>query len=147
MAARRLLIVMVILLTISTLAAALVPPPPEREETSTTSTSTTTTTGDRPARDGRLVRETISISRSGERAPLEVAARVGDQLALVVESDAPGEVSIPAYGLIEFAGPGDPARFDVLLEEPGRYKVRFDRRGEVARIVATRKDEPKPDRS
>jgi hypothetical protein len=59
MAARRLLIVMVILLTISTLAAALVPPPPEREETSTTSTSTTTTTGDRPARDGRLVRETI----------------------------------------------------------------------------------------
>ncbi len=47
-------------------------------------------------------------------------------------------MSLPDFGLVEFAGPGDPARFDVLVEEEGRYPVRFQGAGTVATIVAER---------
>ena len=138
MAARRLLIIMVVLLTISTLAAALVPPPQQRDSsTATTSTTTTTTSEDEPARGGELVREQISIGNSDGAGPT-VRVPVGDQLALRVNSDAPGEIGIPAFGLVEFAGPGNPARFDLLLEEAGRYPIRFQGRGTVAEIVSER---------
>jgi hypothetical protein len=45
-------------------------------------------------------------------------------------------VSLPDFGLIEFAGPGNPARFDVLIEDEGRFPVRFQGAGTVATIVA-----------
>ena len=141
MAARRLLIIMVILLTISTLAAALVPPPQERASSTTSSTATTATTAEKPPGGGELVRERIAIGRADEEPPT-VEVRAGDQLALVVESDAPGELSIPAFGLVEFAAPEDPARFDLLVEETGRYPIRFQGRGTVAQIDAVRQSKP-----
>ena len=137
MAARRLLIIMVVLLTISTLAAALVPPPQERGDT-TTSTSTSTTTRERATKEPKgsdLVRAEVPVPQGGE-APREVRVQAGDQLALVVTSRQPGEVSIPDFGLIEFAGPGNDASFDLLVEEEGRFPVRFQGSGEVATIVA-----------
>lgn len=139
MAARRLLILMVILLTISTVAAALVPPPQERSTSTGTSTATTAPAppADSPGGAGKLVRKQISVRGTGDAKPV-VEVQAGDQLALVVASDAPGELSIPAFGLVEFAAPGDPARFDLLLEKEGHFPIRLQGRGTVAEIVAER---------
>ena len=137
MAARRLLIIMVVLLTISTLAAALVPPPEQGEKTSTSSSTATTketTKRERPS-GSELIRAEVPVPRSGQ-APRAVELEPGDQLALAVTSGEPGEVSLPDFGLVEFAGPGNPASFNVLIEESGRFPVRFQGSGTVATIVA-----------
>jgi hypothetical protein len=138
-AARRLLIIMVILLTISTLAAALVPPPEERsDESSTSSTTTTTDEGgaeEPPAKADDLVRAQIAVPRKGE-AGEQIAVAPGDQRALTVSSREPGEVSLPDFGLIEFAGPGNDATFNVLIEEDGDFPIRFQDSGEVGTIVS-----------
>jgi len=138
MAARRLLIIMVVLLAISTLAAALVPPPKENREgsSSTTATSTSSRATEGPPK-ADLVRSEVAVPKGGH-APRQVDVAPGDQLALTVTSGDPGEVSLPDFGLIEFAGPGDPATFDVLIEDAGEFPVRFQGSGAVATIVAER---------
>jgi len=134
MAARRLLIIMLLLLGISTLAAAFVPPP-EREATrSESSTSKSTSREGLPAAE--LVKR--EVTSSGRRAPQRVRVARGDQLTLVVKSDRPGQITVPAFGLIEFAEPGAPARFDILIERQGRFEVNAERQGAVATIVAER---------
>ena len=133
MAARRLLIVMLLLLGISTLAAALVPPPERGTETES-STSTTRSAPTRERTEGERVAAEVT-ARSGGR-PEAVRVSTGDQLALVVKVARPAEVEVPAFGLTEFAEPGVPARFDVLVDEPGRFEVNAQREGTVATIVA-----------
>jgi hypothetical protein len=137
-AARRLLIIMVILLTISTLAAALVPPPEERSDESSTSSTTSTTEkqdAESPAKADDLVRSQISVPRKGEAGD-QITVAPGDQLALTVSSREPGEVSLPDFGLIEFAGPENDATFNVLIEENGDFPIRFQGSGEVGTIVS-----------
>ncbi len=135
MAARRLLIVMLLLLGISTLAAALVPPPDRAEDTETsTSTSKAMPSKERP--EGERVAAGVSTRTSGR--PEIVRVSTGDQLALVVKAARPSEVAIPAFGLIEFAEPGAPARFDILIDQVGRFEVNADRAGTVATIAAER---------
>jgi len=138
-AARRLLIIMVVLLAISTLAAALVPSPEENGEgsSSPTTTSTSSRATEEPPKTEDLVRSEIAVPKGGH-APRQVDVAPGDQLALTVTSGDPGEVSLPDFGLIEFAGPGDPATFDVLIEDAGEFPVRFQGSGAVATIVAER---------
>jgi hypothetical protein len=135
MAARRLLIVMLLLLGISTLAAALVPPPERRGETEN-STSTRKSTTDKERPEGQRVAAEVS-ERSGGR-PEVIRVSTGDQLALVVKLARPAEVGVPAFGLIEFAEPGAPARFDVLIERAGRFEVTAERAGTIATIAAER---------
>ncbi len=135
MAARRLLIIMVVLLTISTLAAALVPPPEQRQESSTTSTTSTAKPAGDQARNGRLVKAEVS-AQDRAKSDRRISVEPGDQLALEVTSDAPGEASVPDLGLLEFAGPGSPARFDLLFDEAGEYPVRFEGAGTISTIVA-----------
>ena len=91
-------------------------------------------TGKRPSGHD-LVRAEVPVPRSGQ-APREVELEPGDQLALTVTSGEPGEVSLPDFGVIEFAGPGNPASFNLLIEESGRFPVRFQGSGTVATIVA-----------
>jgi hypothetical protein len=135
MAARRLLIVMLLLLGISTLAAALVPPP-ERDTETESSTSTTKSTATRERPRGEPVAAEVTAGSGGRPEAVRVAT--GDQLALVVKVRRPAEVEVPAFGLIEFAEPGAPARFDVLIDERGRFEVNAGRAGTVATIVAKR---------
>jgi hypothetical protein len=137
-----LLIVMLLLLGISTLAAALVPPPEQGENTeSSTSTPRAATPKERPRGD----RVAAQVSARGGRRPERVRVSAGDQLALVVETPRPGEIAVPAFGLIEFAEPGAPARFDILIERDGRFEVTADRAGTVARIVATERRSVSPE--
>ena len=134
MAARRLLIVMLLLLGISTLAAALVPPP---ERTADTERSTSTrSAAARDRTEGERVAAEVS-ARTGAR-PDAVRVSTGDQLALVVQVARPAEVAVPAFGLIEFAEPGAPARFDILIDEAGRFEVTAEGAQRVATIVAER---------
>lgn len=128
---------MVVLLTISTLAAALVPPPQESQESSSTTTATSTTTEattDEPKADD-LIRAEVPVPK-GDEAPRQVDVEPGDQLALTVTSGEAGEVSLPDFGLVEFAGPGNPATFNVLVEESGQFPIRFAGAGVVATIVS-----------
>jgi len=135
MAARRLLIIMVVLLVLSSLAAALVPPPTERSSTDEGRETTTARSGPgAPAREGELIRARVDADA---RRAAQISARLGDQLALTVEANAFREVEIPALGLLEPAAPGDPARFDMLVERPGSFLVRLVDGGRaIARIEA-----------
>jgi hypothetical protein len=120
MAARRLIIVMLVLLGVSTLAAALAPVDPGPESTST---STRTAPRDRTERTGgQLVRETIDAQA---KHPTSIRIPVGDQLSLRVESRHFAQVEIRGLGLLEDVAPLDPARFDILADEPGRHVVRL----------------------
>jgi hypothetical protein len=152
MAARRLIALLVVLLVISSIAAALAPTPAEREsgETSTTGTETTETgaTGHQ-APTGELLELTVDVppARDGEARkparPQTIGAAVGDQLALTVRSSETTEVEIPELGLIETATAGGPARFDLLLREPGRYAVLAGGGRQIAWIVVAAPQKPK----
>lgn len=127
---------MVVLLAISTLAAALVPPPEAQRGDARSSTSTrpeAETSGER-RHSGRLIE--VAVDARGEAGPQSVRVTSGDQLALSVESPSPVEVTVPAFGLVEFAESGDPARFDLLVDRSGTFDVRSAGGGTVARIVS-----------
>lgn len=120
MAARRLVIVMLVLLGISALAAALVPPPPanDQEQTEGSPSSPPPT----PEPGGELVNARID---AGASEPEEIRVQVGDQLALTVRARVADEVEIPDLGLLEFAAPLAPARFDILLPEEASHEIRL----------------------
>jgi hypothetical protein len=113
MAARRLLIVMLILLGLSTLAAALVPQHNLRRETTTAVTTT------QPA-------QTAPVAKCGP------PFHVGDQITLLVLSTFPTQLEIKQFGLISFATPQAPARFELLPTEPATYGILYAPSGRVA---------------
>jgi hypothetical protein len=130
MAARRLLILMLAVLAVSTLAAVLFAPRPEPVNTTAPERDDDTASG--PNTGGRLIE--VRVRTGGLRAET-VRLRPGDQLELTVRSRNDGQVEIPRFGLIEDAGPGMPARFSLLMSEPGSFAVRLaGRRREVTRI-------------
>jgi hypothetical protein len=135
MAARRLLIVMVVLLVISSLAAALVPPPEERTTSSSTTGSSPSTQPVPDPAQGERVTHRIDVS---SKAPRKLELSVGDQLSLTVTSTRFAEIAIPALGLIDTATQGSPARFDILIDEPGTFAIRrLEPPRELAKVMAT----------
>ncbi len=123
MAARRLLIVMLVLLGISTLAAALVPRNARLGQTSSTETATTKQKEPNPqARtpNGRAL--SVAIEVGGPKVPV-VPIRVGDQLSLVVSSRRADLLEIPGFGLAKAVAPDAPARFDLLADRRGDYRI------------------------
>ena len=158
MAARRLIAVLVVLLVVSSLAAALAPEARRATDPATDSSSTSTTTTTEPETDAppppdevevsesdsRLLKRTISASPApvgdGKDEPAEpelIEVRPGDQLELLVSSDRTVDVVIPAFGLYETAVELSPARFDLLLREPGRFAVRTAGGTDLATIVVS----------
>jgi hypothetical protein len=135
MAARRLLILMLMLLAVSTLAAALIPPDARRQGTTSTTSTTTAPTSD--ATGGRLIERTVRVAGKGSRP---IAIRLGDQLALTVSLGFVDQVEIPAFGVLEDAAPGAPARFDLLPDRTGHFDVELVEAGRVvAEITVARK--------
>jgi hypothetical protein len=124
MAARRLILVLILLLVISSIMAQIARPPTMTESTeATTPTDPTTTAPTEPATGGDLLRHRVGPSPRPS-GPSEIRATAGDQLELHVSVEKPGTVAIPRLGLIENAHPAAPARFDLLLREPGSLNVR-----------------------
>ena len=133
MAARRLLILLLAVLAISTIGAALIAPQPADPPP-----ARTTTQGDSraPPREagGRLIEASVRVRRA---RPETIRLHPGDQLELTVRSRTPGQVSVPRFGLLEDAGPDEPAELSLLVDEPGDFHVRFaPGGGTVAHIVA-----------
>jgi hypothetical protein len=133
MAARRLLIVMLILLGLSTLAAALVPPQSLREgTTATTTTEGTETQPTETAPAGQLLNSVVVVKA---KLVETISVGVGDQVSLLVCSQRPDQVEIPALGLIQPVSPQAPARFDLIFDSRDTYGVRLvDADRVVARI-------------
>lgn len=131
MAARRLLIVLLVLLGLSTLAAALVPQRTLREGTSATTATTAsgpaTTTTQVPASVPPEVPITVPMKK-----PPVVLAHLGDQFTLLVTSTKGRQISIPEFGLLGFAAPDAPARFELLPTVPGTFGILFATTGKVA---------------
>ncbi len=137
MAARRLIVVMIVLLLASSVAAALVPIPESADEA-----STTTTTAPATASGESRVR----TLRADAEKPETIEVDAGDQLTLEVVGRAHDLVEIPALGELEDVDLGSPARFNLLLDEPGTYAVRLAEAGLIGRIeVRQGRGEP-PDR-
>jgi hypothetical protein len=123
-AARRLLIVLLVLLGLSTLAAALVP---QRtlNEGGTTGTTTTQATTTAPATPNPAFLRPTKITVGGKKFPVVSPIHVGDQLRLLVRSRFPAEIEIPEFGLLGFASPEAPARFELLPDTPGTFGILF----------------------
>jgi hypothetical protein len=135
MAARRLIALLVALLVVSTVAAALTAPGPEREPQPTEAASEPEA---RSPAAGRLVE--ASLNASAEHRS-RVEARRGDQVALTVRSASPGQVEIPAFGLLEDVEPGAPARFNLLAQRTGSFEIRRAGSGRViARVVVSARE-------
>ena len=56
---------------------------------------------------------------------------VGRPTVVDVRVEEAGQVAIEGLGLVDSADGLDPARFEVLAEKPGRYRVLFGVRGDV----------------
>lgn len=107
-----------ILFAISITAAAVAP---ERRGTQSTDEETTTSTDSiEPAPAGGSSSASIEASADD---PETVRAGVGDQLELTISAQSLLQVEIAALGLLEPAEPGAPARFDLLLREPGELEI------------------------
>ncbi|MFL5907749.1 MAG: hypothetical protein ACJ75Z_09160 [Solirubrobacterales bacterium] len=143
MTARRLLIVMLVLLGISTLAAALVPQRTLRR--GTTSTAITQPAQTQPATaGGRILMAKIVVG--GKKVPVVAGPvcspdakpkctspiHVGDQVTLLVFSRIPAELEIKEFGLVGFAAPTTPARFELLPDAPDTIGILFADSGKVA---------------
>jgi hypothetical protein len=66
----------------------------------------------------------IGFRAAGPRASRRLTA--GRPAAVTVSVDEPGEVAIPSLGLVETADPVTPARFDVLVSDPGSHRIELD---------------------
>lgn len=124
MAARRLIIVLVLLLAVSVAAAAIAP---DRQRSlfgssSTDSTSTSTTTEAEPEPPSGGIELTARLDAS-TRKPPTVRSEVGEQLELVVESEQPRQIEIPSLGLLGYASPEAPARFNILFRDAARRDI------------------------
>jgi hypothetical protein len=136
MAARRLLIVMLILLGLSTLAAALVPQRTLRDGTTATTTQPAQTAPKPLPAGGRSIQAKVVVG--GTKIPVVAGPicaatgkprcapiHVGDQLTLLVRSEVSTQLSIPEFGLVGFATPETPARFELLATSPGTFGILF----------------------
>jgi hypothetical protein len=130
MAARRLLIIMLILLGLSTLAAALVPQRTLNDGSTSNSTTRSTPATTAPGPPSPLP-PVAEITVGVKKFPV-VPVRVGDQFTLLVLSRRPREISIPEFGLVGFATPDTPARFELLPEVPGTFGIVFAASGKAA---------------
>jgi hypothetical protein len=125
MAARRLLLIMVLLLAGSTVLAALLPENTlNRRQAQTTTTPTAPTAPTTQTETGppaRTVRATLRVAPAGRARTIR--ARLGDQLALTVQSDRLVTVRVDGLGLVENAAPDADGRLQPALSRPGRFAI------------------------
>jgi hypothetical protein len=137
MAARRLIAILIVLMIISTIAAGLADV--EQEQRETTTTTEQPIEADQSA-GGELIRSSLAAQPQGERLPVIEAVR-GDQLSLRVDAHQVVEVEVAALGLRATAGPGSPARFDLVLREAGTIPVRIAGGETIGRIEVRQRPE------
>jgi hypothetical protein len=123
---RRALLLFAIVLGLAALATALSQPRDEEPRPADVPASPSEpTVGEAPPRPDR---KTLLFEADGR--PQRRRAETGAPAVVTVEVPVPGQVSVPELGLTAPADPLTPARFDVLLAEPGSYELRFTPAGE-----------------
>jgi hypothetical protein len=70
--------------------------------------------------------EELTIRFSERGAPQARRLEAGRAATVLVEVEASGQVYVPSLGLTAAAEPLTPARFDVLLDEPGTHPLELD---------------------
>jgi hypothetical protein len=115
---RRALLLFAIVLGLAALATA-VSQPPRREARQQPAPQARTAPAGRPA-EGRPPPR-LRLSEAGPPKTSRLVS--GRPAELVVEVDRPGLVEVEGLGLSADANPLTPARFDLLVRRPGRYRV------------------------
>ena len=121
---RRLLVIFAVLLGLTALVTSLAPRPTVRPGSVGAGTSTPTPTptpSPTPAGESTRVERTISADAGRTRA--RVRARAGDVLHLTVSGEVFDAVEVGGLGKLEPIEPGSPARFEMLLDTPGEFRV------------------------
>jgi hypothetical protein len=119
---RRLLVLFAVLLGLTALVTSLAPRPTvgPRPVDPAVSTPAPTPSPLPSGQASRRIERTISAD-TGRRA--RVRARAGDVLALTVRGDLLDAVEIAGLGKLASVEPGSPARFEMLLDTAGEFRV------------------------
>jgi hypothetical protein len=125
MLGRRLLVLFAVLLGLTALVTSLAPRPTPRPggvsgQIVAPTTTPSSTIAPSHEKSRRLVR---TISADAGRPRARVLAREGDVLALTVRGDVLDSVEIAGLGKLASVEPGSPARFEMLLDRQGEFRV------------------------
>jgi hypothetical protein len=132
------LVVFAVLLGLTALVTSLAPRPTLRPGgagagVSTPAATPSPTASPQSPQASRRIERTISADAGRPRA--RVRARAGDVLALTVRGDVLDGVEIADLGKLEPVEPGSPARFEMLLDAPGEFRVTLVDAGRAVGLI------------
>jgi hypothetical protein len=135
MMGRRLLLLVAVLMGLTALAASIAPrdtgtdeppTPPGRPGTAVEPTTTPELSRAAPAPESEdVVEETLSAAKGA--SPVRVRARPGQMVVLEVQGTPKlfDEVALTGLDRVEAIAPEAPARFEMYMDQPGRYEIRL----------------------
>ena len=123
MQARRVLLLFAVVLGLAAVAASVAPPPEERRGAPPASVPPPAIPQPERESRGGEPRE-VTFEPSPDRVTRE-PLRAGEQALVTVQVAEPGQVEIPALGLLQTADPSTPAVFDLVVADGGRYPITF----------------------
>jgi hypothetical protein len=131
MIGRRLLLLVAVLMGLTALAASIAPRDTGTDEPPTPSgrpgtvaepTETPELAPASPAPED-VVEETLSAAEGA--SPVRVRARPGQTVVLEVQGQVFDEVALTGLDRVESIAPEAPARFEIYLDQPGRFEIRL----------------------
>jgi hypothetical protein len=132
MMGRRLLLLVAVLMGLTALAASIAPRDTGTDEPSTppgrpgvvepTTTPESESAAPAPEEED-VVEETLSAAKGA--SPVRVRARPGQTVILEVQGDVLDEVALTGLDRVEAIAPEAPARFEMYVDQPGRYEIRL----------------------
>jgi hypothetical protein len=133
MMGRRLLLLVAVLMGLTALAASIAPrdtgtdeppTPPGRPGTAVEPTTTPELSAPAPESED-VVEETLSAAKGA--SPVRVRARPGQVVVLEVQGTPKlfDEVALTGLDRVEAIAPEAPARFEMYMDQPGRYEIRL----------------------
>jgi hypothetical protein len=133
MMGRRLLLLVAVLMGLTALAASIAPrdtgsdepaTPPGRPGTVVEPSATPQLAPAAPAPEEEdVVEETLSAAKGA--SPVRVRARPGQTVKLQVQGRVFDEVELTGLDRVEAIAPEAPARFEIYLDQPGRFEIRL----------------------
>jgi len=135
---RRALLLFAIVLGLAALATSISRPPREADERERSPAAPQATQG--PSEPEVARSEGSELGLPGPRGKRSIVVPAGEAVTVNVAVPEPGAVELVGLGLSSPAEPLTPARFDLLLDDPGAHRVRFTPAGgdprSLGRIVA-----------
>jgi hypothetical protein len=132
MIGRRLLLLVAVLMGLTALAASIAPrntgtdepaTPPGRPGTVVEPTQTPQLSPAAPDPEQDVLEETVSAAEGA--SPVRVRARQGQTVVLEVQGSVFDEVVLTGLDRVKAIAPEAPARFEIYLDQPGRFQIRL----------------------